>query len=266
VLESRLGWLEDRVRSDGARAALVALLIVLVAVGIYLGIRPQDDALLPPPEVPEVPPEIRGSQIAFARYAWNVRGDDGPPTTVGGWSRDQVSVRDDGALVLELSRQDGVWQSAEVYTDQQGFGYGTYRWEVESRLDTLDRNVVLGLFTYERGAPGNREVDIEATRWGRDSPANMHATLHIDDERARSADWAIGPQRNTVHAFTWRPGEVEWVTLDEDEDVLFAETMPFEVEPGRERVHMNLWIYGGMPPERPEEIVIRDFSFTPLEG
>ena len=42
-----------------------------------------------------------------------------------------------------------------------------YRFSVDSRLDTLDQNVVLGLFTYDHSPEySHREIDVEASRFG----------------------------------------------------------------------------------------------------
>jgi hypothetical protein len=48
-------------------------------------------------------------------------------------------------------------------TSTQTFGYGTYVFYTMSRVDTLDKNAVLGLFTYK---DDSHEVDIEFSKWG----------------------------------------------------------------------------------------------------
>jgi hypothetical protein len=49
----------------------------------------------------------------------------------------------------------------------RSLGYGTYQFTVDSRLDTLDPNVALGLFTWsDDPAENHREVDIEFARFG----------------------------------------------------------------------------------------------------
>lgn len=46
-------------------------------------------------------------------------------------------------------------------------GYGTYQFTLDSRLDALDPNVALGLFTWsDDPADNHRELDIEFARFG----------------------------------------------------------------------------------------------------
>jgi hypothetical protein len=74
-----------------------------------------------------------------------------------------------GRLHLRISQSGARWQCAEVYAADH-LGYGTYTWVIGSRIDTLDANAVLGLFTWSDNAAYNhRELDFEASRWGRAS-------------------------------------------------------------------------------------------------
>ena len=46
------------------------------------------------------------------------------------------------------------------------FGYGSYRFELDSDINNLDPNVVLGLFTWsDDPAWEYRQIDIECSRW-----------------------------------------------------------------------------------------------------
>jgi hypothetical protein len=218
-------------------------------------------AVSTPPSAPGVD-ELDDGQVAFAGHAWDIRSLDGAPTTVGAWGRGQVAVRDDGALILRQQLVDGQWRSAEVQTVERGFGHGTYRWTVESSLAALDPVVVLGLFTYERGAPGNREIDIEAAQWGDPQGDNMNFVSWTPDRLVRS--WSNEHPGPTTHLFTWTPRRIIWCSQDLDGNVLAWSSRATAMEPGDERVHMNLWISRGTPPTRDTEIVISDFRFSPL--
>jgi beta-glucanase (GH16 family) len=201
--------------------------------------------------------------LVFADHLWEVRTGDGDPTTVGGWGRDQVEVRDDGALVLRQQRAGGTWSSAEVQSVHRGFGYGTYEWTVESALDQLDPVVVLGLFTFERDAPGGREIDVEVAQWGDPDGDNMNFVSWFPDRLART--WTVDDRGPTTHLFTWGPDRIVWCSQDASGEVLAWTARQTAMEPGDERVHMNLWISRDTPPEQETEIVITDFRFRPLE-
>lgn len=258
-------------RGLASKAAVVAILIVVaLIVNWALRISVTDDvdteeactAIWSAEAETEPRPAGSPGQLEFAGHRWNVRSYPGGPTSVGTFSAEQVSVRQDGALVLQQEALDGEWLSAEVYSDQEGFGYGVYRWAVESDLQALDPNVVLGFFIYEDGAPGNREIDIEATRWGDRDRRNMHVTRHEPDQLL-SQSWELNRSVPTEHGFHWSLGKITWCSRDVDGTSLFATTLDTELEPGDERVHMNLWIYGGVEPGTETRVVVSDFTFAP---
>ena len=41
----------------------------------------------------------------------------------------------------------GTWTGSELFTTDR-LGFGTYQWQVDSPIDTIDKNVVVGLFPY----------------------------------------------------------------------------------------------------------------------
>lgn len=218
-----------------------------------------DTPAFQPPSTPSAPD---ADHVVFAGQNWEIRSGQGEPTTLGEWDTGLVVQREDGALVLEQRRLDDAWYSAEVMTTHQGFGYGTYRWWIESPLHDLDPQTVLGLFTYEHGALGNREIDVEVARWSDPDGPNLHFTQWARETATHRTHLRTdGP---TEHRFTWLPGEVHWCSLDADGRAFAGASMPTVLEPGEERVHMNLWITGARPPAGPTRVVVTDFSFHPL--
>ncbi len=174
---------------------------------------------------------------------------------------------DGGNLHLRLEPIDDVWQGASVVSERQGWGYGTYQWTIDSRIDGFHPSTVVGLFTYEAGAPGNREIDIEIGRFGDGGKPQNMVVGRYDDNGLVARTWRIGDEAPTVHAFTWQPGWVQWVTRDEATgEILHSSGAPTPVIPGNERVHMNLWVCCNSAPDRPQHVVISDFTFIPFEG
>jgi hypothetical protein len=77
-----------------------------------------------------------------------------------------VFVDNEGHLHLRIDHRDDRWSCAEVISTRS-FGYGTYRFDLDSHIDCLDPQVVLGLFTWNDDPSYNhREIDIEVARWG----------------------------------------------------------------------------------------------------
>lgn len=107
--------------------------------------------------------------IEFSGCTWDVKssaGKVGPGPNYFSNSPDNVWVDDAGRLHLKLTRSKGRWYAAEV-VNRQSLGRGTYTWVLDSPVDSLDPNVVLGLFTWnDDPAYHHRELDIEFARWG----------------------------------------------------------------------------------------------------
>ncbi len=120
-----------------------------------------------------------------------------------------------GQLHLRITRgDDGRWHSAEVYSVDP-FGYGTFDFELGSRVDQLDRNVVLGRFIDPTGSQdGLHEIDVEITRWANGANRNLNFAVHpavamkrtdnITDVEWNSASAA------SLHRFQWSPGSVRF--------------------------------------------------------
>lgn len=109
--------------------------------------------------------------ITFSGRTWSVKssngGKVGPGNNYFSNSNESVWVDGNGFLHLKVRKINGVWNSAEVVLDQS-LGYGRYVVYTTSRVDLLDKNLVLGMFTYDNSAPevNYRELDIEISRWG----------------------------------------------------------------------------------------------------
>jgi hypothetical protein len=205
--------------------------------------------------------------LTFAGRTWRIKRSS---SLVGpGPNRFSASgtwVDSAGALHLRIAKDgSGRWQSAEVYLPAS-LGYGIYTWTVASRVDALDPNVVLGLFTYETDT---REIDIEMARWGDPSdPTNAQYVVQPWDLADHLIRFTQPPIATSIHRFTWSPGHVTYESRSPDGSwtTAWSHASADVPPPGGERVHMNLWLYGGHAPTsgRAAEVVIGDFSFVPL--
>ena len=186
-----------------------------------------------------------------------------------------------GRLHLRIEKRNGRWYSAEVIS-AASFGHGTYRWYLDSPVDRLDVNVVLGLFTWnDDPAHNHRELDIEFARWGNASYANGQYTVQpytVAGNQFTFNEPAGLPR--TTHSLVWTPpasvgaqpsaafksigGHAETST---DPSLRIAErTFTQGVPPaGGENARMNLWLFEGRAPtdRRDVEVVIKGFEFVP---
>ena len=134
--------------------------------------------------------------ITFSGYDWNVKSCEtlaGPGPNYFSDREEDVWVDEDGQLHLKITKRNGRWYCTEVFTEAS-LGYGKYIFYVASRVDQLDKNIVLGLFTWDDTAPEHncREIDIEFAKWGKetndnaqyvvqpwDSPENIHTFIFL---------------------------------------------------------------------------------------
>jgi len=216
--------------------------------------------------------------ITFAHHNWSVKvgSNLGPGPNNFSDSTDNVWVDGNGYLHLKITNQGGQWYCSEIISDES-FGYGTYVFTMESRVDLLDKNIVLGLFTWDTYAPqyNYREIDFEFSRW--QDPANDNSQYVIQpwDTAGNMSRFDIdytGPGNTTTHVMTWRPDGIyfksyygDFMLAPPPGNVIndWYYTGPDNPPPGGENVRMNLWLILGLPPSNglEDEMIIKDFQF-----
>ncbi len=87
-----------------------------------------------------------GKEIEFGGYTWSIRTGKGGPGP-NAWDENNVWLDAATNLHLKISQREGGWSCAEVAMRKR-LGFGRCQFQVISRLDHFDDNVVLGLFTY----------------------------------------------------------------------------------------------------------------------
>ena len=194
-----------------------------------------------------------GGDLQFAGYEWNTRSDGGDPGN-NEWSSGGAWVDSVGHLHLKIGNVGGSWYCAEVETVED-LGFGTYTWTV-SGADTLDKNVVLGLFNY---ADGGKEIDIEAARWGNDKWPNGNYTVWPEP---REKTFELGAGSHTFQ-FTWSEDGVSFNT-----DGVQGWSVSGGVDWAPMPTFMNLWLYEGRAPSngKETEVVVTGFKFEAGTG
>lgn len=146
--------------------------------------------------------------------------------------------------------------------------YGTYTFALASRVDTLDRNAVLGLFTWSGKEPcGQGEIDIEFARWGNaGDPTNAQYVVQPYDVAKHLVRFTQPADAASLHRFTWQKGFVRWESKGEDGgDIASNNYSGIDVPvAGDERVRVNFWLVEGAAPANgtPAEVVLSSFAFT----
>ena len=211
------------------------------------------------------------NSLNFGGHSWLVKSSVG---TVGPgpnrFAAKNATVDSAGNLHLQITKDKGKWYSSEII-NTASLGYGTYRWTATTDLSNLDRNVVLGLFTWnDLPDYANREIDIEVARWGSATdPTNAQFVVQpygSPGHLRRFSQPAGGP---STLEFTWSAGRIDYLvrqgTVIVDSWSYIAPDVPV---PGGETVRMNLWQYQGLAPANglPVEIVFSNFDFCTPSG
>jgi hypothetical protein len=239
----------------------------------------------PPPEDREWGDFPGGRTIDFSGRTWRVKGPGyyGPGPNLFCDTASCTWVDAEDRLHMTIQNILGSWYSTEV-TLEESLGYGDYIFTTLGRLDTLDPNVVLGMFLWQYGPcyalenlwwnPHN-EIDVEISRWG--DPGNDVAQFV-----AQPFDWPGNISRFNIaysegelisYAFRWHPDRVDyrsWRGGPQDESPgnlihSWTYTGPHIPRPERPRVHINLWQFEN-PPGSNQEVIFDEFTFIPSGG
>jgi hypothetical protein len=220
--------------------------------------------------------------ITFSGYDWVVKssaGPVGPGPNLFSDSAESVFVDDQGRLHLRILEEAGKWTCAEVVS-KRSFSYGTYRFHLATPVDDLDPNVVLGMFTWsDDPAFAHREIDIECARWGKaNDPTNAQFVVQPYVPAGHLLRFSIPlGQPHTVQVFIWCPDQVIFESLlgaqsTDAQPPAVAREWKFNgqgvPQAGGENARINLWLNGGVPPARGQnvEVIVRKFEFSPLQN
>jgi hypothetical protein len=233
----------------------------------------------PPPVVR--PPVGTARTLRFSGYEWRVkssRGRVGPGPNYFSDTQENVWVDAQERLHLRITHRDNLWYCAEVIS-QRSLGYGTYRFYLDSVVDNLNPNVILGLFTWsDDPAYSHREIDIECARWGdANNRTNAQFVVQPYQPAGHLLRFSIPPGTNpSTHSFIWKPDTIFFESMKGDNatapgerDVIkqwtYSRNTP---KPGDENARMNLWLMGGIAPTdgAKTEVIIKRFEFIPLKN
>ncbi|HBA84808.1 MAG TPA: hypothetical protein DCZ95_12005 [Verrucomicrobia bacterium] len=197
------------------------------------------------------------------------------------FSTNSAFLDESGRLHLKLQWLDGKWHCAFIESPEP-LGFGEYRWHLNNRVDRLDTNLILGLFTYALESvlkTNQNEVDIELSHAFPGMQTNMLLYSIQPYTIGGNSTPFLYPQTNdlTTHRFVWRPDQVLFEsyhghspTARQTNDLLASHVfrgrgIPIETN---EKVCMNLWLFFTNAPANTQEVevVISDFVFVPFNG
>jgi hypothetical protein len=223
-------------------------------------------------------------EFNFSGYTWEIRQSEepaGPLENCFAGRDEAVFLEPDGALRLTVAYREGVWYASEVYLRKK-LGYGSYLFRLETDMAELDRNLVLGLFTYaNQSAYEHREIDIEFSSWGdmKEAPKGQFVVQPSD----RAGNMLLFPldklEMKFSCLFDWKPDRIEFAAWNghgerpatgDPELVIswFYNDLKGIPKPGSEAVHLNLYLAkssAGPYGDGTREVSIRSFEFKPMK-
>jgi hypothetical protein len=220
------------------------------------------------------------TSVSWAGYQWTIKAGSGLGPGPNNWSASNVFVDASGFLHLKITKSGSTWYSAELYTTTN-LGFGTYQWQTDAALDTLDPNVVFGMFPYGPptiGTDGTNEIDIEYSRWGSSTNDKLWWTVYPNSGTLIGQahyPLSLGGGTYTTSRFTWNASSVAYrmmggfqaptSTTNTIQSWTYAPANPSTNIPQNAMpLHINLWLFQGHAPTNglPVEVVIKGFSKT----
>jgi hypothetical protein len=222
--------------------------------------------------------------IMWSGLEWNVKSRLGLNPGPNDWSPANAFVDANGDLHLSITDVGGTWYCAEIWTNVT-FGFGTFQWQVQTAVDQLDPNVVLGLFVYgptALGPDGTHEFDIEYARFGSTTGDNgwwtVFPNVEVTPPLLGQSHYrlVLGTDPATTSRFTWAPTNIAFATMSglqpasSSANVINSWTYrpadpSMAISQSPMPVHMNLWLNNGRSPTNGQgvEVVVHSFSFSP---
>ncbi len=209
--------------------------------------------------------------VNFSNYTWNVKSGNGGPGPNNWGNTDQDVFVDESGLHLKVSQHadDQKWYSSEVYTTSS-LGYGKYTFDINSRVDLLDQNLVAAPFLYQ---DDNHEIDIEHSLWnGETGTNNLFYTVQpynkAGNQQKSSSAFSNGVFQDIID---WQPDKINFSTKQNGNEISsFTYTTSTDgttnnFNPGSELVHINFWQYKGLVPSNSStsELIVSNFAFDP---
>lgn len=219
----------------------------------------------------EVPEVISPRVIRFAGHEWEVRSSAkeklGPGPNYFSDAEENVWVDDADRLHLRITYRNGRWLCAGLVL-LESHSYGRYVFEMGSRTDTLDKNIVGGLFTYKNDT---QEIDIEFSKWSVTGNMDAQFAVQPSDRAGNKKRFYLDQSSNiTTHWFNWQKDRIDFASYyGAMADTAAANTIQKWTYTGSnipphtdENVKINLWLFKGVPPSnlKEAEMIVSGFK------
>ena len=193
-------------------------------------------------------------------------------------------------LKITYDDKEERWNCAQIESVKTLGGYGKYTFCVDNIImekqdgkkynaTELDKNVVIGLYTYDNGCshPSKNEIDLEFSEWGDSGFEEGWFIVWKDGDqllrdRCNFPIQLVG--KSSEHSFDWTENSIDF----ESASGSYKKTAQYPSnafenlggngyipQPQNEKVLMNIWLDGGRPYSddmKSAEIIISNFEYS----
>lgn len=217
-------------------------------------------------EYPEKSPD---RYINWSNYVWRVKKAEltGPGPNYFSDDSTNVWVDQSENLHLKIDSLNDRWRCTEIVLDQS-LGYGLYRFKLNSRVDNLDYNTILGCFIYDTSS---QEFDFEFSQ-RLASPNNAQFVVQPWYLPGNIEFYNMPQESQTSHSFEWRADSIVYKSWIGHGDTATPATLIHSWTykgsnipiPSTEHMIFNLYLFGGEPPISGigNEVIIHSFDYS----
>lgn len=220
---------------------------------------------------------LSGDTILFSGYRWVAKDSYGKHTGPGNnyfsRSKDNVYLDAEGKLHLRITHRNEKWYCPEVRLIKN-LGRGTYYFYLDPLPQPLDKDIVIGLFLYDREDTSyfHKEIDIEISQWGKDTSVNTQYVIQPkeDDAYRFQTDLSIGT-KHTIELNKKRINFKSYYGIPDSNDIpleysnhVFERDYKYVLS--TERISINVWLNHTSEPSNLKEfeVIISKFDFKPF--
>ncbi|HMS63973.1 MAG TPA: hypothetical protein PKD83_01825 [Ignavibacteria bacterium] len=184
---------------------------------------------------------------------------------------DNVRVDSAGDLHIRITNRNGKFYCPELFTVET-VGYGLYTFYTSSRIDDLDKNIVLGLFTWNDlncETNANSELDIEFTRWGDATDPNLlNYSVQPTNSGQETDRFRVWPMvlngNNSIHLIAYWKFNAN--NIPKSSEVCNSDPVLIPDPEKNTHLNINLWLNRGNYPSNNQEaeVIIHNIDFTPM--
>ncbi len=219
--------------------------------------------------------------LLFSGYKWTTKESNekqtGPGRNFFSGGRENIWVDEMGRMHIRTTHRNGRWYCAEARL-AESLGYGTYIFHLEPNLAKLDKDMVVGFFTYDHNDNmyHHREIDIEFSQWGDEKNLNSQFVLQPFEVAENVHRYQTDLSRGTHHEISWKKSRIDfsssYITVSNDSvEIEKYASWTYKPHPrlkkNQEKFSMNVWIYKADFPSdfNDYEFIVTKFEFIPYK-